>query len=315
MPPLEPNRRPATAPITPSKPAGGQPEPAQGAAGAAPSPATAPAHGAALPAARTSAMALGTAPAPPAADDGKTWGGPGSTRELNFGHREDAQGQLYKLDPSGVPVWAGNGKAITGDQWANMPKFQQEAILALVPGTSRAAFEIRMAEGDAARARRSPPPPDVPGATGPHAPTSEAGRAQLAELLRAAQADSRGQRPDGHCYEHVWNYIAKTGFGKFPAVGIPDSHARYARQFAELVDQDPARFGLKRLPIDNPYDAPPGAIVVVAPGTPGTRHRTAGDIAVASGRGDFYNGGEMGYGGRGNFPPGNRHLLGIYVPA
>ena len=49
-------------------------------------------------------------------------------------------------------------------------------------------------------------------------------------------------------------------------------------------------------------------------GTPGTRHPTAGDIAVATGDGGFYNDGKMGYGGRDNFKAGNDYVLGVYVP-
>lgn len=141
------------------------------------------------------------------------------------------------------------------------------------------------------------------------------GLAQMRQLLAKAQQASRGRRPDGRCYAHVWRFMSAVGFGNFPKMGIPDSHATYARQFAELVNRNPARYGLKRLPLSNPYQAPAGSIVVVAPGTPGTRHPRAGDIAVADGRGGFFNGGEMGYGGAGNFPPGNRHVLGVYVPA
>jgi hypothetical protein len=58
------------------------------------------------------------------------------------------------------------------------------------------------------------------------------------------------------------------------------------------------KHGLKRLNISNPYDAPPGAIIVV---------KGPGDA--------FYNDGNMGYGGRQNFPPGNSYVLGVYVPA
>ena len=51
-----------------------------------------------------------------------------------------------------------------------------------------------------------------------------------------------------------------------------------------------ARLGMVNLNLDSPYKAPGGAIVVVRAGTPGTVNPTAGDIAVASGGGDFYNG-------------------------
>ena len=55
-------------------------------------------------------------------------------------------------------------------------------------------------------------------------------------------------------------------------------------------DGNAARLGLSNLKLDNPYNAPAGALVVVRAGTPGTANPTAGDIAVASGSGDFYNG-------------------------
>jgi hypothetical protein len=132
-------------------------------------------------------------------------------------------------------------------------------------------------------------------------------------LLNLAQAESRGQPRDQRGYANVMDYIAKGGFGKLPAVNIPDSHTTYAKQFAEAVNKDPASYGLQRLQTDNPYDAPPGAVVVIAPGGPGAPI-VSGSISVASGKGDFYNGGDLDYGGRESFPPGNQHVLGIYVP-
>jgi hypothetical protein len=145
---------------------------------------------------------------------------------------------------------------------------------------------------------------------------SEAARKAREQLAQVARRASSGRRPDGRCYKHVWRFLTWVGgYGKVVQKGIPASHARYARQFAELVNRNPAAYGLRKLALDNPYMAPPGAIVVVRPGTPGTAHPVAGDIAVADGNGRFFNGGEMRYGGPGNFPPGNRHVLGIYVPA
>ena len=71
---------------------------------------------------------------------------------------------------------------------------------------------------------------------------------------------------------------------------------------------------MKNLKLDNPYNAPAGSIVVVRAGTPGTAHPTAGDIAIADGKGGFLNGGNMGYGGPQNFPKGNNLVMGVYVP-
>jgi len=82
-----------------------------------------------------------------------------------------------------------------------------------------------------------------------------------------------------------------------------------------MNSRGPAHFGLERVSIHNPYDAPAGAIVVVAAGSPGTHHPTAGDIAIAGGDGAFYNGGLMGYSGRAGWDASPRaRLLGCYIP-
>jgi len=100
----------------------------------------------------------------------------------------------------------------------------------------------------------------------------------------------------------------KIGNGKSPRFPL-------ARNYGDWLNKNHKSLGMKKLNIDNPYNAPPGAIVVVRPGTPGTRHKTAGDIVVVGKNGHFYNGGEMGYRGPKNFPPGNKHVIGIFVPA
>jgi len=138
---------------------------------------------------------------------------------------------------------------------------------------------------------------------------------QLAAIQRVAAERAAGRNPGGRCYEAVWGHISAAGYGKMPGADIPGSHSEYAKQFAYYADKHLDELGLEKLPLDNPYDAPPGALVVVNPGTPGTSHPVAGDIALAMGGGRFLNDGEMGYGGPGNFPPGNSHVLGIYVPA
>jgi hypothetical protein len=235
--------------------------------------------------------------------------------ELNFGHKPDAQGKLYKLDASGVPVWGASGKAITADQWANMPKFQQEAVAAMVPESARAAFLQEMATGDAGKARREKPLPGL-FSNLRDLGLSFGDNQDMANLAELAFRDSQGKAPDGMCYSHVADYLEKFGikYGGFGA-GAPALSGSYAKNFAELVDANPGAYGLKKLSLDNPYEAPPGAIVVVRPGTPGTAHPVAGDIAVATGKGWFANGGEISYGGAQNFPPGNDYVLGIYAPA
>jgi LAS superfamily LD-carboxypeptidase LdcB len=138
-------------------------------------------------------------------------------------------------------------------------------------------------------------------------------------LLEVARRNSVGKRPDGRCYQHVANYIDQAGFCGIKKNGfnaaIPAGYYLYAKNFAEYLNQgdNASRLGIVKLPIDNPYRAPAGSIVVVRPNSPGTRHPTAGDIVVADGKGNFYNGGEMGYGGSQNFPPGNNYVLGVYA--
>jgi lysozyme len=148
---------------------------------------------------------------------------------------------------------------------------------------------------------------------------SHNGSAQRTRLLGIARAGSAGRRPDGRCYFHVCQFLVQcNGYGKirnpyhqFPASALPEAH-----DFADFINgQGPVRWGLERLSIGNPYDAPAGAIVVVKAGSPGTADPKAGDIAVADGHGNFYNGGMMGYSGRAgwNASPHAR-LLGAYIP-
>lgn len=102
-------------------------------------------------------------------------------------------------------------------------------------------------------------------------------------LKKAARNYATGRRPLGKCYAKVADYINAVGYGGIPRGGfdntIPGSYWRYAKQFAEYLNKNnnAARLGLAKLRIDNPYKAPPGSIVVVRPGTPGTRHPVAGE--------------------------------------
>lgn len=148
---------------------------------------------------------------------------------------------------------------------------------------------------------------------------SHNGSAQRDKLLGIARAGSEGRRPDGRCYFHVCQFLVQCGgYGKiknpytqFPGSALPEAH-----DFADFINsQGPARWGLERLSISNPYDAPAGAIIVVKAGSPGTANPTAGDIAVADGHGNFFNGGMMSYHGRAGWEASPRaHLLGAYVP-
>lgn len=142
-------------------------------------------------------------------------------------------------------------------------------------------------------------------------------------LNNEAKSHSQGKSPDGKCYSHVADYIDAVGFGGINKGhfndAIPSAYWSYAYQFAEYLNQgsnaanlclknDQSKYG------NNPYNAPTGSIVVVRAGTPGTANPVAGDIAVVGGSGNFWNGGEMSYGGSSNFPSNNDFVLGIYVP-
>jgi lysozyme len=148
---------------------------------------------------------------------------------------------------------------------------------------------------------------------------SRNGTAQRHKMLGIARGASAGNRPDGRCYFHVCHFFIQCGgygkirnpYSQFPSQFLPEAH-----DFADLMNsRGPAKFGLERLAIHNPYDAPAGAIVVVAAGSPGTHHPTAGDIAIADGHGQFFNGGLMGYSGRAGWNASPRaRLLGCYIP-
>jgi hypothetical protein len=134
---------------------------------------------------------------------------------------------------------------------------------------------------------------------------------KLKDFAAFAAAESEGKRQDGYSYKHVMDFIDKQGFGNVSG-NIPADYSQYARQFAEYADQNLAKLGLRKLPATSPHDAPPGALVVLKPGAPGTAHPVAGDISVRTETG-FANGGEVQYGRPGDFKPGD--VLGVYIPA
>lgn len=140
-------------------------------------------------------------------------------------------------------------------------------------------------------------------------------------LKAEAKAGSAGYYPDGRCYSHVADFIDATGYGGIKKGGfndaIPSSYWAEAHDFADYLNTgtNAADLNLKNIGPDvgnNPYNAPPGSIVVVAAGAPGTSNPTAGDIAVKGDGDAFYNGGDMSYGPASAFPTDK--TLGIYVP-
>ncbi len=147
----------------------------------------------------------------------------------------------------------------------------------------------------------------------------EAG-AKMDRLLDTARQFRSGNKPQGVCYRFVKHYLKQAGSGAMVDELVDQKKGGRARDFADYFNKHPDRLaahGYRKLPAGtNPFDAPKGAIVVVAPRSPGTRHKTAGDITVATGQGTFVNDGVMRYGGDRSFfdrKPGQ--VLGIYVPA
>jgi|GEM_PF-3816536 hypothetical protein len=156
-----------------------------------------------------------------------------------------------------------------------------------------------------------------------------------ATLLEEARRRATGKPALGKCYDSevgVASYINNVGFagikpGEFltqPMVGDQGC----AKGFAEHYNYNNGEFAKKQGIVNlldanpnlSPYNAPAGSIVVVSPDSPGTRHLTCGDITVAGGGGEFFNDGEMGYGGPeawdGSKARGRSgRVLGIYVPA
>ncbi len=142
------------------------------------------------------------------------------------------------------------------------------------------------------------------------------GAAQAQRLVATAAQAAGGRRPAGSCYAAVKRHIQNAGgYGNIRNIY---TDARFtpqgeARNFAEVINsRGPSVFGLERLSVTNPYDAPEGALIVVSPGSPGTRHPTAGDITVRGPGEHFYNDGEMKYGGRAAWPAKTGRVLGVY---
>jgi len=152
-----------------------------------------------------------TAPKP---DAGKTWGGPDSTRDLNFGHHtvsdENGNASLFTLH-GGLPMWADTKTMLTADQFAAMPKFQQAKLLGMVPPQQLAAFQQAMAKGDASKAQTQPKNRDnsqiSPVATA-MAGTNQVNDASVAAKARAAQIAANPQPVIDDYAAHYGNALA-----------------------------------------------------------------------------------------------------------
>lgn len=238
----------------------------------------------------------------------------------NFGHKF-VNDQLWRRSPEGLVVWADNGKAVSWNQVNAMPEAQRQAYFQMAglqpaPPRDEAAGKLAFRQWvEPAPTPVTPPaaPSRPPGKTGS---VSDQGKAQMRKMMRVAEQMAAGKPALGRCYERVWQMIEKAGYGNMPGYEPPQAYWPEARNFAEWLALPGVleKAGLQKLPIDNPYKAPAGSIVVVRAGAPGTAHPTAGDIAIAMGNGRFLNDGEMGYGGSGSFKPGNNYVLGVYIP-
>jgi hypothetical protein len=146
---------------------------------------------------------------------------------------------------------------------------------------------------------------------------SARGQDQMTRLVLHAERYHSGMSV-GRSFVFVWGYMTTSGYGELDDYAdAPDMPSSYPRNFAEYMNQgdNAATWGLQRLPIALPHDAPPGAVVVVAGGSPGTSHPTAGDISVAVGNGTFINDGpDVTYGPRATFVADGGRVLGIYAP-
>ncbi|HLL06214.1 MAG TPA: peptidoglycan-binding domain-containing protein [Myxococcaceae bacterium] len=150
-------------------------------------------------------------------------------------------------------------------------------------------------------------------------------RQQMANVLEYGRNNNVGSS-NGDCLQFVWRYMtsANGGYGHLNDWNdAPEATLDYAYQFRDffMKPENQAKYGLKLTSITNPYDAPPGAIVVVpshnASGgkTPGTAHPFAGDIALATGTDRFLNDGpNMSYGGRDLWGDGKPNRAWVFVP-
>jgi hypothetical protein len=214
---------------------------------------------------------------------------------------------------------------------ANAQSASTEAPRGFLGGTGAPAFASQSSASGASQNTVNPAPSSASseGTTqGDGYTISAQGEKQMQALLAQAKENADGKKPLGKCYHVVKTDIDEVGYGDLAKSGnsafpkqIPSCDQEYAHQFADYMNAKGANgqtnasnLGLQKLPITNPYDAPPGSIIVVRAGTPGTRNPVAGDIVVAGGGGKFYNDGNMGYGGSKNFPAGNNYVLGIYAP-
>lgn len=179
------------------------------------------------------------------------------------------------------------------------------------------------------------------------APEPLSGRAL--EQMRALVDVARNHAPGtvGWCHVAVPGYLDVLR-AKGPGYGSRDFDFRaeptleVPAQFGEWLDTPGMleRTGLRKLDVTSPYDAPPGSLVVVAAGSPGTTPNEwwvrgmhgksphpawaahpswPGDLSIAAGNGKFINDHTtQQYGGREGWETARRNgtarLIGVYAP-
>lgn len=151
---------------------------------------------------------------------------------------------------------------------------------------------------------------------------SAEGRSQMRNVVEYAMNNNTGAS-NGQCFNAVWGYLTSSGYGNLANWNdLPNMGSAEAKDFATYMNarkDNLEEVGLQRLdtaltpPITNPHDPriPEGAVIVVAAGSTGTAHPTAGDIVI-KGNGRFINDGpNMDYGTKETW---QGKILGVYIP-
>jgi hypothetical protein len=159
---------------------------------------------------------------------------------------------------------------------------------------------------DDVNAKPPPPPP-------PPKPKWSKEAKEAWEKMKAfaayAKAQNGGKSPGGMCARGVRLLMQAHGY---PGAQLGSMGFISAKQYGyHLNTGNNARaVGLEKLNITNPYDAPPGSIIVIKPGH--NANATHGDINIAVGGGQFINDGNMQLASRGSWSADD--LIGIYAP-
>jgi hypothetical protein len=143
-------------------------------------------------------------------------------------------------------------------------------------------------------------------------PQAKKALGEMQRLARTAEAMYGDKTPNGMCAQAVRTILDAGNFAGADAGRNRGSLGLYgAKDYGEYWNNGgAAKDGLERLDITNPYDAPPGSIIVIKPGH--NANSTWGDINIAVGNGRFINDGNMQLASEASWGPGD--LLGVYAP-